>query len=53
MENLYFELGYLHLIDFMFIFNLQESKVADLENQIDVCKKENQSLKSQITELYE
>uniref|UniRef100_K1PHE9 Uncharacterized protein n=1 Tax=Magallana gigas TaxID=29159 RepID=K1PHE9_MAGGI len=30
-----------------------ESKVADLENQIDVCKKENQSLKSQITELYE
>lgn len=30
-----------------------ESKVADLENQIDVCKKENQSLKSQITELYD
>lgn len=37
----------------MFMFNLQESKVADLENRIDVCKKENQSLKSQITELYE
>lgn len=45
--------GIQHFIDFMFIFNLQESKVADLENQIDVCKKENQSLKSQITELYE